>query len=72
MAFFTGLPSDGLPSGRVGGLNMPILHFSFFKNDANQQETVKLGNMLKLWCHTHPMRGVLSMLALSIDHIDPL
>ena len=44
--------------------------FSFFKNDANQRETVKLGNMSKLWSHTNPMTGVLSMLALSIDHID--
>ena len=50
---------------------MTILHFSFVKNDANRRETVKLGNMSKSRSHNSPMRGVLSMLALSIDHIDP-
>ena len=44
----------------------------FFKNDANQWETVKLENMSKSGGHTSPMRGVLSVLGLSIDHIDPL
>ena len=49
-----------------------LFDVAFFKNDANQGETVKLENMSKSGGHTSPMRGVLSVLWLSIEYIDPL
>ena len=47
-----------------------ILHFS--KMTQINGKPLKLENMSKSGGHTSPMRGVLSVLGLSIDHIDPL
>jgi len=47
-----------------------ILHFS--KMTQIKGKPLKLENMSKSGGHTSPMRGVLSVLGLSIDHIDPL